>query len=508
MARHMALGSVKWAAMLVTVSSLALQPYAVQAAKDTLIVARVTATLGMDPGFLREPGTIVDNIFDTLVSRDQNMKLVPGLATSWKLINPTTWQFTLRRGVKFHNGEPFNGDAVKFTVERVLDPAKHAPTISYIRTVSRVDVIDAHTVNIVTAEPDPLIPTRFSRYPTEIAPPNYVREVGDAAFASRPVGTGPYKFVRWVKDDYVELEANTDYWGGVPEIHRVRWRWVPDDVARVAALQRGEADLIEPVPVGWVTTIERSPRLRVDRVKSGGLIIYFGLKTDVPPLNDVRVRQALAYAIDVNAIVKTVLRGFATPMATQVGPFDFGYNSKISAYPYNPSRAKALLAEAGHANGFEIEMQGTRRYLMGAEVSQAVAQQLAAVGVRAKLEIPDWTVYVQLVPVKKQAPMYMLGWGSTQTLDADAAVYPIMHSNEPYSTVSNPKLDRLLDEARRTIDPQARARLYSQIQELAHEDVPMLTLYQEDSLYGMNDSVVWKARPDARIPAKDIRLRP
>jgi len=493
--------------MLAAISLVPLQASVAAPAKDTLTIARVTATLGLDPGFLREPGTIVDNIFDTLVARDQHMKLVPGLATSWKAVNPTTWQFALRRGVTFHNGDPFDAEAVKFTVERVLDPAKHSPTISYIRTVSRVDVVNPYTVNIVTAEPDPLVPTRFSRYPTEIVPPKYVKEGGDAAFASRPVGTGPYKFVRWVKDNYVEVEANPTYWGGAPKIQHVFWRWVPDDIARVAALQRGEADLIEPVPVAWVTTIERSPRLRVDRVKHGGLIIYFGLKTDVPPLNDVRVRRALAYAIDVNTIVKTILRGFASPMATQVGPFDFGYDPRISRYPYNPTRARALLTEAGHPNGIEIEMQGTRRYLMGAEVSQAIAQELAAVGVRVKLEIPEWTVYAQLVPVKKQAPIYMLGWGSTQTLDADAAIYPILHSNEPYSTVSDSKLDRLLDEARHTVDPQARGRLYGQIQELAHEDVPMLTLYQEDSLYGLNNSVAWKARPDARIPVIDIRLR-
>jgi peptide/nickel transport system substrate-binding protein len=474
---------------------------------SSITIARAAATLGLDPGFLREPGTIVDNIFDTLVYRDQNMKLTPGLATSWRLLNPTTWQFVLRRDVKFHNGEPFDANAVKFTVDRVLDPSKHSPTISYINTVARVDVVDAYTVNVVTAQPDPLIPTRFSRYPTEIVPPNYVRQVGDAGFSAHPVGTGPYKFVRWVKDDLVELVANDAYWRGIPKVQRVVFRWVPNDVDRIAALQREEADIIEPVPVSWVSTVERSPRLHVERVPHGGLTIYFGLKSDAPPLNNVNVRRALAYAIDLNTIVKAILRGFASPSGTQVGPFDFGYDPKIRPYPYDPARARALLAEAGYPSGFEIDMQGTRRYLMGGEVSQAVAQEFAAVGVRAKLSLPDWTVYAQMVPVKKQAPIYMLGWGSTQTLDADAAIYPILHSGQPYSTVDLPELDRLLDDARHVMDASARLKLYAKIQQLVHDQVPLLTLYQEDSLYGLDSRVSWKPRPDARIPAADIQIR-
>jgi peptide/nickel transport system substrate-binding protein len=476
-------------------------------APATVTIARAAATLGMDPGFLREPGTIVDNIFDTLVTRDPSMKLTPGLATSWRLLNPTTWQFVLRRNVKFQNGEPFDATAVKFTVDRVLDPAKHSPTISYINTVTRVDVVDPYTVNVVTAQPDPLIPTRFSRYPTEIVPPNYVARVSDAGFAAHPVGTGPYEFVRWAKDDYVELAANPNYWRGAPKVRHVFFRWVPNDVDRIAALQRQEADIIEPVPVSWVATVERSPQLRVDRVPHGGLTIYFGLKTDTAPLDKVNVRRALAYAIDLPTIVKTILRGFATVSGTQVGAFDFGYDSKIKPYPYDPARAKSLLAEAGFPEGFAIDMQGTSRYLMGAEVSQAIAQEFAAVGVRAKLSVPEWTVYAQLVPVHKQAPIYMLGWGSTQTLDADAAIYPILHSGQPYSTVNMPELDRLLDDARHATDPSARLALYTKIQEFVHDQVPLLTLYQEDSLYGLDSRVAWTPRPDARIQVADIKLR-
>jgi peptide/nickel transport system substrate-binding protein len=175
--------------------------------------------------------------------------------------------------------------------------------------------------------------------------------------------------------------------------------------------------------------------------------------------------------------------------------------------PYNPEKAKKLLAEAGFPNGFEIAMQGTRRYLKGGEVAQAVASQFEAIGVKVKLEIPEWTVYIQQVPAGKQAPIYMLAWGSTQTLDADAAIYAIYKSDEPYSTVKSPKMDELLDKTRSTIDPVEREKLFHEIQKLAYEEVPCLTLYQQDTLYGMRSNVDWKGRADARVPVFDIRLK-
>jgi peptide/nickel transport system substrate-binding protein len=166
-----------------------------------------------------------------------------------------------------------------------------------------------------------------------------------------------------------------------------------------------------------------------------------------------------------------------------------------------------LLSEAGFPNGFEIEMQAPRRYISSAEVGQTIAQQLRAIGVRVNLQIPEWSVYTQQLPAGRQAPIYMLGWGSTQTLDADAALFAILRSGEPYSTVSIPEMDRLLDESRRIVDPARREQVLHQIQQLAVREVPLITLYQEDSLYGRRANVAFEGRPDARIPVYDIRLR-
>jgi len=262
--------------------------------------------------------------------------------------------------------------------------------------------------------------------------------------------------------------------------------------------------VIETVPVDLAPMLQQNPDTALVQVKNGGLTIYLGLVTNVKPLDNVKVRQALNLAIDRKGIVENILHGMATATGTQVGVADFGYaGTPVPAY--DPKRAKELLTEAGLKDGFSIKMQATHRYLKDGDVAQAIAQEFEEIGVKAELETLDWSVYVQQVP--RKGPIFMLGWGSTQTLDADAALYAIMHSGEPYSTVSDPDLDRLLDESRRTIDPAARAKVFAEIQKVASEKVPLLTLYQEDSLYGRRKNVGFAGRPDARIPVFDIKLQ-
>jgi peptide/nickel transport system substrate-binding protein len=288
-----------------------------------LVIGRAVSVSAMDPGFLREPATVVDTVFDTMVGRDAAMKLVPDLALAWKATDDQTWEFELRPDVQFQNGEKFTADAVKFTLERVLDPAAHSPTISYITTVAGVDVVDEHTVRIRTKGPDPLLPTRMSRYPAYIVPPAYVKQAG-ADFARKPIGTGAYRVTEFVPDDHVTMVANPGYWRGKPAIDTVIWRPIPEPTARVAALLSGEVQLIEGLPVDLVPTAEANPDVSVVNVKHGGLIIYLGLKTSEKPLDDIRVRKALSLAIDRQTIVAQILKGYASAAGTQVGPFDFG----------------------------------------------------------------------------------------------------------------------------------------------------------------------------------------
>ncbi|MCJ7872124.1 ABC transporter substrate-binding protein [Phaeobacter sp. J2-8] len=481
--------------------ALALPATVVLAEDTTLVIGRSASTNALDPGFLREAATIVDNIFDTLVMRDENMDLVPGLATEWTSVDDTTWEFKLREGVTFHNGEAFDANAVKFTLDRVLNPDNKAPTISYIRTIDSVEVVDATTVRIHTQGADPLLPTRMSRYPAYIVPPQYIADHGRDHFANNPVGTGAYKFVDFIPDERVTLAANETYWRGAPQIDTVIWRPIPDNTARITSLITGEVDLIEDVPVDLVPLLQNAPDADLVQVKNGGLIVYLGLRMDKAPLDNKLVRKALNHAINRKGITENLLGGLATPAGTQVGVADFGYLD-LPVPAYDPDLSRKLLAEAGFEDGFEITMQSSYRYMKNAEVAQAIAQQFEDIGLTVDQEVMEWSVYTQTVPF--EGPIYMLGWGSTQTLDADAAVYAIFKSGEPYSGAVVPELDILLEESRQTVDPAAREQLLFQVQELANEEVPLISLYQEDKLLGKGVDVDFGGRPDARIPVFEI----
>ncbi|WP_369787913.1 ABC transporter substrate-binding protein [Rouxiella sp. WC2420] len=491
----------KLATLAVLVSLMA--PAAVA---SELVIAQTTSATAMDPGFLKEPATLVDNLFDTLVLRDANMKLIPGLATDWKALDDNTWEFTLRQGVKFTDGEPVNAQAVKFSIDRILDPANHAPTISYIRTIKSVEVSGEYQVKIHTNGPDPLLPTRMSRYPTYIVPPAYVTKVGAAEFARKPVGSGAYTLSAFIPDEKVVMQANPDYWRGKPSIDTVTWRPIPEATARVTALLTGEVQLVDGVPADLVPALKNKSGIHLEQVKNGGLTIYLGLKNDQKPLNDVRVRQALSLALNREAYTRDLLHGFGTPTGTMAGPKDFGYLA-IPAAAQDVAKAKALLAEAGYPNGFSIKFQAPRRYIASADVAQAIVQDLAAIGVKAQLEVPEWSVYTQQVAAQKQAPIYMLAWGSTQTLDADAALYPILHSGEPYSTVNSPELDKLLDSSRLTVDSARREKILQQVQQVVAQQQPLIPLYKEDALYASSDALTFTGRADSRIPLFDLRLK-
>ncbi len=470
-----------------------------------IVIARAYDINGMDPCYLKENGQVIDNIFDRLVMRDENMELAPGLATEWYAVDDLTWEFKLREGVKFHNGEDFNADAVKFTIDRVLNPDNNSPVLSYIKTIDHVEVVDDYTVRVITKTSDPLIPARFCRYPTEIVPPNYVKEVGDAEFTKNPVGTGPYKFVEWVKDEKVVLEANADYWGGAPEVTKVTWRSIPESSTRISALLNGEVDIVTPVPPEELERVNSSDKARVSKVERGGNIVYVGMKTDEAPFNDVRVRQALNYAVDVDSIVKNVLSETAVVTSSIIGPKDFGYDGEPAGYEYNPEKAKQLLADAGYPDGFEVSLDAVNWYIRCTDVAQAIAAQLAEVGITVNVNSVESSVYRTSVPAKQQSPLYFLGWSSTNTLDADASIYSVLHSADPYSTYYNSTVDEMLDKARSSTDEQERKTLYSQIQKIVLEDAPRIFLYQENKYIGVNNRIDWEGRVDDAIPVATMK---
>jgi peptide/nickel transport system substrate-binding protein len=290
----------------VVLSSI-LVPIPALAEVKPFVVMQASDATSVDPVMRRETVTyiVTMNIFDSLLLRKGDTKLAPGLATSWKSIDPVTWEFKLRKNVKFHNGEPFNAAAVKFTLDKIFDPNTKSARRSGYAWVKKVDVIDDYTVHVTTTVPYPL--TLASMAELQIVPPKYYQEVGDQGFLKAPVGTGPYKFVSWVKDSALELVANDNYWRGKPAIKRVVFKPVPDEMTRVAAMLAGDADIITGAAPAMVTKLDKSPQADVT-VVTGSRAIFIGFDTNQDtPLKDKRVRQAINYAVDVDTIVKTIL---------------------------------------------------------------------------------------------------------------------------------------------------------------------------------------------------------
>ncbi len=443
------------------------------------------------------------NIFDSLVGRDSANRIVPQLAESWKALDDLTWQFKLRRGVVFHNGEPFNAEAVRFTFERVLDPAQKSPNRANVGEIARVEVVDESTVNLVLRQPYAPFLNRLIDFP--IVPPRYAAEKGNQGLALRPVGTGPFRFVELVKDDHLILEAFDRHWRGAPKVRRIAFKSIPEPFTRAAALRNNEVDLIETVPPNLARELERVAGIRVQRVPSTW-IIYLGLNAFKKPLSDVRVRQALNYATDVDAIVKSVLDGNARRMDGPFTPGMFGFDPSVKGYAPDPARARRLLAEAGYPDGLEITLDSPAgRYQGDKEIAEALGGQWQKAGFRPNVRVAEWSVYFKQYLGKQFPDAYLLGLGG-----------PIQDADELFNLVSskgrglyykNEKIDALFDVGRSTMDPAKRKKIYADLARAMLEDATWVFLMQQVDIYAMSDRVTWTPHGDQWMPLYEATLK-
>lgn len=480
-------------------------PVAAQASR--LVIGAPAGPETLDPHMSASLPTwnIARNVFDSLLVRDlKTFGYKPGLAESHRIINDTTWEFRLRRGVKFHNGEDFNAEAVKFSIERVLNPDQKSPSRGQNVLIERVEVVDPYTVRIVTKKPMPMLRERLTSpgYTGTIpmVPPRYIREKGDQHFAANPIGTGPFRVVKWVKAEYVELEANPGYWGGAPKVKSVIFRTIPEPATRVSALLTGEADIISHVPPDSVELIKKDGRARISETDVDGIpphVQYNTMKGG--PLADVRVRQALNSTIDMDLVVKRLLRGHGVQRPLPLDPRAFGYNPNLPLHKVDLERAKKLLAEAGYPNGQGIPelvfiFPTGGRYLMGEAVAEYVAQQFSKVGVRVKLSPGEYGAWLAQMRDKKSYDLGMIGWGGGGRFEVGDTLFFQLHSGSPFSWLSSSEFDQALDRARETMDPEARKQLYWKAQEIAYNLAALLPAHQTNSIYGVRSNVVWEAR--------------
>jgi len=443
------------------------------------------------------------SMFDSLVGRDGDNRIVPQLAESWRLVDDTTWQLKLRRGVVFHDGEPFNAEAVRFTFQRVLDPEQKSPNRANMAEIARVDVIDDYTVNLVTRQPYAPLINRLLDFP--MVPPRYATEKGNQGMALRPVGTGPYRFVELVKDDRLVVEAFDRHWRGAPKIRRVVYKAIPEPFTRAAALRNSEVDLITTVPPNLARELERVAGVRVQRVPSTW-IIYLGLNALKKPLSDGRVRQALNYATDVDAIVKTVLEGNGRRLEGPLTPQMFGYDASVKGYSRDQARARRLLAEAGYPDGLEITLDSpSGRYQGDKEIAEALGGQWQKAGFRPKVQVAEWGAYFKRYLGKQFQDAYVLGLGGPMQ-DADE-LYNLVSSKGRGLYYKNERVDALFDLGRATMETVKRRQVYRDLARAMVEDATWVFLLQQVDIYASRDRLVWAARPDQWMPLHEAAIK-
>lgn len=477
--------------------------------KDTLVIAQGVDPTTLDPqNHMETPAwNVIYNIFDQPLQRDANIKMEPLLAESYKVVNDLTWEFKLRKGIKFHNGEDFNAAAVKFTLERMADPKNKLRQTVFQGVIDRVDVMDDTTVRIVTKKPYPVMDAMLCIYGQPI-PPKYFQEKGPAHFGLNPIGTGPYKFVKWIKDDQILLEANENYWRGAPKIKKVIFRPIPEATTRVAGLQTQELDLIVNIPPHLARLMDWKGRSFVSKAPSVRVIFMAFDMTKGGPVADKRVRQAIAYGINMENNIKKILEGNGVLLGSPLTDKHFGYDPTIKPYPYDPEKAKKLLAEAGYANGFDFVFNSPiGRYLNDKEIAEAAVGDLRKIGINATVKAHEWGNYMNNMMYAHNAyPAYLLGWGNT-SFDADFTINPLMHTGMILSNVSFPKLDGLLDQGISTMDPKKRKQIYSEACKFIKDEVPWGLTYQQIDIYGVNERVNWKARTDEKLAAFDMSFK-
>jgi peptide/nickel transport system substrate-binding protein len=448
---------------------------------------------------------VLSQIFDTLLFRDDDMKVQPLLATEWKLIDDTTWEFNLKEGIKFHNGEEFNAEDVKYSIDRIIDPNSKAPSKSQFTSIEKVEVVNDFTIQIFTTEPYPVLPKVLTEL--WIVPNKYTEEKGQEVLAKEPVGTGPFKFVNWVKDEEIVLEGYKDYWRGAPQLEKVTFKPIPEVGTRIAMLKTGEIDIVSGLPPHMVSELETNEKVEVATVL-GARSYFLGLNTtEDTPIANPKVREALGFAINVEEIVNETLSGYGKQLSSLLTPNDFGFDPDLAPIEYNPEKAKQLLAEAGYPNGFDIDFSAPNgRYLMDKEVAQVITGQLKEVGINVNILIEEWGTFISAFAsdTAKVSPIWFMGW-SIPTFDADAAVYALWTPNT-YSRYDNPKMTELLTEARYTMDENARLDMYHEAQALARKDMVQVPLYQTEDIYGKNKRVNWTPRADERISLYEVTV--
>jgi peptide/nickel transport system substrate-binding protein len=422
--------------------------------------------------------------YSGLIKFDEETKaLVGDLAESWEVSDDNlTWTFKLKQGVKWHNGDEFTAEDVKATFDVPMNPDTNLKmAYQYFLIFSEVEVVDPYTVSITTHDPYGPMLAFLANRTTAITNRNTVAQFGEQLGSSveSTNGTGPYRFVEWVKGEKMVFERFDEYFGEPAKIKTLVFMQIPDEAARTVALQNGEIDALTRISPQEAMILERDPNVTVTSDKSNGQMLFrFGMNDEI--MKNVKVRQAISYAIDRNAIVQGLFAGIGVPSTSALAPLTFGY-SNLGEIKRDVEKAKQLLTEAGYPNGFSSKIVTTPRYNKGVEMTEAIVQQLKDVGINMEIDVVEWSAFVAMIsglgPDEYDAPMLIMGAGPSM-MDADGGLRglyttTVTGTNERnYSLYSNADVDRLLTEGMQETDPAKRLEIYKQAQQIMVFDDP------------------------------------
>jgi len=510
--------------------ALAFLAFSLHSPAADLSIALGGDVTSMDPHFhnLTPNNNIGGHVFETLVAKDAGGRFKPALAESWRAVDDTTWEFKLRKGVRFHDGSIFTAADVVFSLDRVPNvPNSPSPFTAYTKQITEKIVVDPWTLRLKSAAPYPQMPIDISTVLIVSSKAAANATTDDFNTGKATVGTGPFRFVRWQRGDRIELARNDAYWGEKAPWDRVTFRIITSDPTRVASLLAGEVRAIENVPTNDLAKLTGNKDLAIYRTVSVRLM-YLHLDTardktpfatdkagkplEKNPLRDLRVRRAMSKAINRQALVERVMEGAAVTSGQLMPENFFGFTPTLKPEPYDPEGARKLLAEAGYPDGFGLTLHApNNRYVNDEQIAQAIAQLLARVGIQTRVDAMPASVYFSRGS-KLEFSFLLVGWGA-DTMEASSplkALLATFSKDKGMGTAnrgrySNSKLDAVLEQALATVDDPKREKLLQQATEIGVGDLGIIPLYHQHNLWAARRGIVYEARADERTYAHEFK---
>ena len=472
-----------------------------QAPKDILTIDAPNDAATLDPQVQWDTDSygVYRNLFDNLITRDTKGDIVPQVATAWRSLDDTHVEFDLRSDIKFHDGSPLTADDVVFSVKRITNPAFKSPQLSQFDQISDARAESPTKVLLTTKTPYPVLLAQLVKL--SIVPKAYIEKVGDAEFNLKPIGSGPYKLKEWQKGVQSVLEANDGYWRGKPPFKTAIFRAVPDVATRIADLKTGRADLIRLLPPDDAIALKSDARVKVLAVPTER-VGYMFINAQAGASADLRVRQAIAYAIDRKALIDSLLQGFGTPVDSIGAAPIFGYQPDIKGYEYNPDKARALVKEAG-AVGAQLTFLTSPAY--DRHIIEAIQQMVNDVGLKVDIAMLDQATYLRRRQGNPaEAGQIAIGVWSCACQDADGIIFPLFRTGSSWAKYSNPAFDAAVDAARSTLDVGKRMADYKTAYEILRQDVPGIGLYQSYATYGAQKALQWQPTANESLFLMDM----